>query len=736
MSSDLAAELAAAAATPSGRLRRVVTPTVLQMEAVECGAAALAMVLAYHGRIASLEELRLACGISRDGSKATNLVRAAKSYGLTAKGFKKEPAALRQLEPPMILHWNFNHFVVLDGFSKKGAHINDPACGPVVVSGEELDRAFTGVVLTFERSDTFQRGGEPPSLFGALRRRVAGSGGALAFVVLAGLALVMPGLIAASFSKIFVDEVIIHGLTTWAQPLALSMVAIAAIIFILTALQQRYLLRLESRLSLHGSSQFLWHVLRLPIRFFTQRYAGDIANRVAINDSVSRVLSGDLARTAVALLVVGLYAVLLFQYDVLLTVVGIVTVLLNLLALRYASKKRVTLTQRLGQDRGRMIGTAMGALQTIDTLKATGAESDFFARWSGYQAKVAIGQQQLALTTLVLSAAPPLLMAINTALILGLGGARIMDGYLTMGMLIAFQSLLVAFLGPANQMVNLGGTLQEVKGDMLRLDDVLRARTDRGLEQPLGRANGPTQRPKLAGAVELRDVTFGYSPLDPPLIEGFSLTLRPGGRVALVGGSGSGKSTVARLLTGQQEPWSGEVLFDGVPRNMIDRETLVQSLAMVDQDICLFEDSIRANLTMWDGTVAEADLVSAARDACLHEEVATRPGAYGGAVEEGGRNFSGGQRQRMELARALATNPTILVLDEATSALDPTTEKIVDDNLRRRGCTCIIVAHRLSTIRDCDEILVLDKGRIVERGTHDQMMASSGPYRALISAEG
>jgi NHLM bacteriocin system ABC transporter peptidase/ATP-binding protein len=722
-------------------VRRVTTPTVLQMEAVECGAAALAMVLAHHGRVVPLEELRVDCGISRDGSKASNVLRAARAHGLVAKGFRKEPAALRQIAPPMILHWNFNHFVVLDGFDKRGVHLNDPASGPITISEPELDQAFTGVVLTFERGEAFEPGGEPPSFIAALRRRLVGASPALAFVVLAGLLLIAPGLLASTFTQIFVDEVIIRDLTSWVRPLMLAMIATSLLVFGLTALQQHYLLRLESRLSLHGSGRFFWHVLRLPIRFFTQRYAGDIANRVAINDEVSALLSGDLATTAVSLLVVGLYGALLFQYDVLLSLVGMATASLNLLALRYVSQTRIHLTQRLTQDRGKMMGTAMSALQTIDTLKATGSESDFFARWSGQQTKVVIAQQQLQLTTLLLSAVPSLLMAVNTALILGLGGARVMDGHLTIGMLIGFQALLGSFLGPVNRMVDLGGTLQQVKGNMARLDDVLRAKIDVELgpsseSAPIAPSDNTKPAPaKLSGWLELRNVSFGYSPLEPPLIEDFNLSLKPGSRVALVGGSGSGKSTVARLVAGLQEPWSGEVLFDGKPRHELPRETLIQSLALVDQDICLFEGSVRANLTLWDASVAEADLISAARDACLHDEIISRGAGYASLVEEGGRNFSGGQRQRMEIARALATDPSVLVLDEATSALDPTTEKRVDDHIRCRGCTCLIVAHRLSTIRDCDEILVLDKGKVVQRGTHHQLIKVPGPYRALISAE-
>jgi len=713
--------------------RRVTTPTILQMEAVECGAASLAMVLAYHGRIVPLPELRAACGISRDGSKASNLVRAARDLGLVAKGYKQEPAGLRKLRPPMIIHWNFNHFVVFEGFSRRGAHINDPAHGPTIVSEQEFDQAFTGVVMTFEPGPDFQRGGRHPSFAGALRRRLKGASGAVALTVLAGLALVVPGLIAASFGKIFVDELMIRGMTTWVKPLLASMCAVAAIIFVVSALQQRYLLRLESRLSLHGSSRFMWHALRLPIGFFTQRYAGDITDRVAINDRVGQLLSGDLARTVVSLLVVSFYGVLLFQYDVVLAIIGTATAALNLLLLRYFARKRVHLSQRLTQDRGKMMGAAMGALQTVETLKATGSEADFFARWAGHQAKVAVAQQQLQLSTVVLSAAPRLLTSLNTAIVLGLGGARIMDGRLTIGMLVAFQAILAAFLAPVNEMVGLASTAQEVKGALARVEDVLDAAVDPGLNEGCT-SSGPAAA-KLSGALELRSVNFGYSRLDPPLIEGFDLKLEPGSRVALVGGSGSGKSTVAKLVAGLYEPWSGELLFDGRPRREIPRETLVQSIAVVDQDICLFEDSVRANIALWDPTLGDSDLTAATRDACLHDDIAARPGAYASSVEEGGRNFSGGQRQRMEIARALATDPTILVLDEATSALDPLVEKVVDDNLRRRGCTCLIVAHRLSTIRDCDEILVLDGGKVVQRGTHEQMVAMPGPYRTLISAE-
>jgi NHLM bacteriocin system ABC transporter peptidase/ATP-binding protein len=538
-----------------------------------------------------------------------------------------------------------------------------------------------------------------------------------------------------------VDDVLVKGLATWLKPLMLMMGATALVSFCLTALQQRYLLRLENRLSLSTSSRFFWHTLRLPVEFFNQRYAGEIGSRVAINDKIARLLSGDLATTTLNFLVIAMYAALMLQYDVVLSLISVVTATLNMLALRWVSEKRTLLTQRMAQDRGKLMGTAMGGLQTIETLKAGGSESDFFARWAGYQAKVVNAFQQLQLTTLMLSAVPPLLMALNTALVLGIGGLRVMDGHLTMGLLVAFQSLMMAFLNPVNRLVALGGQLQEIKGDMNRLDDVLRARVDASAATPApadapdGASEPAPAAAKLDGYLELRGVTFGYSRLEPPLIEGFDLSLKPGSRVALVGGSGSGKSTVAKLVAGLYQPWSGDILFDGRPRREISRAVLINSLAVVDQDISMFEGGIRDNLTLWDKTVPENHLVEAAKDACIHDDLSARVGGYGAPLEEGGRNFSGGQRQRMEIARALVLNPRILVLDEATSALDPTTEKNIDDNLRRRGCTCLIVAHRLSTIRDCDEIIVLDKGKVAQRGTHAQLAAQPGAYARLIAAE-
>lgn len=717
--------------------KRIKTPTVLQMEAVECGAASLAILMSHYGLIKTLEELRVSCGVSRDGSKASNLVRAARTYGFEAKGLMREPDGLRDMKFPLIIFWNFNHFVVLEGFHKGKVYINDPASGPRVLTEQEFDQAFTGVTLEIKPGLDFKPGGSRPSIVSALHRRASSSKPAFFYLVIAGLGLVIPGLIAPIFTKIFVDDFLVGKLDSWVKPLLLGMFLTLMLRGALTWLKEYYLMRFETKLSVAESSKFLWHVLHLPVVFYSQRSAGEISGRVGINDRVAKLIARDLASAALDIVMVVFYAILMLFYDVFLTCIGLLTAVLNIIVLRYVSKARKDASQKLRMDTGKMLGTSMNGLICIETLKASGGESDFFAQWSGYQAKVVNAIQEMGSSSIVLAVLPSLLTGLNTVLILSFGGLRVMDGFLTMGALVAFQSLMQSFLRPVNNLVGLGGRLQELSGDMNRLDDVLKYKRDSLLQddaQPGGTASPAvgTGKNKLDGRLELKNITFGYSTLEGPLIKNFSLSMRSGSRVALVGSSGCGKSTIAKLVMGLYAPWEGEILFDGHPRSSIDRHIMVNSLSMVDQDINMFEGTIRDNLTMWDSTISNADLVRAAKDACIHDMISARELGYDSEVEEGGKNFSGGQRQRLEIARALVSNPQIVVFDEATSALDPVTEMIVDDNLRRRGCTCLIVAHRLSTIRDCDEIIVLHKGVVVQRGTHDDLKDVEGLYADLI----
>lgn len=727
---------------------RVKTPTLVQMEAVECGAAALGIILGYYDRIVPLPQLRRDCGVSRDGSKASNMLKAARSYGLEAKGLKKELKQLQELRPPFIVFWNFNHFLVVEGFRKQRVFLNDPATGPRYVSLQEFDEGYTGVVLVIEPGASFTKGGRKPSMILSLWSRLQGAGDALVYSLVTGFFLTVIGLVVPVFSQVFVDDILVEGRQLWLRPLLVGMAIAAILQGALTLLRLRYLRRLKIKLGVGMSSRFLWHILRLPVSFYAQRFAGEISNRTTLNDQVADVLAGKLATTIIDSFMVVFYALVMVQYDWVLTLMVVGFAAVNVLTLQWISRQRVDANQRLIQEYGKAAGLSIAALQSIETLKASGLESDFFSRWSGYYTKALNSQQELGVTNQTFSVLPTLLSALSSMFLLVVGGLRVMDGHISIGMLIAFQGLMLGFQQPVNNLVNFGTTLQELEGNLIRLDDVLdnpigeaegRGQEAGGRGQGAGEVNSPSSPyllPKLQGYVELRNITFGYSRLEAPLIENFNLSIKPGQRVALVGGSGSGKSTIAKLVSGLYESWAGEVCFDGKPRNQIPQQLLTNSVAMVEQEILLFGGTVRDNLTLWDTTVPDKNLMRACQDAAITDVILSMSGGFDAELIEGAANLSGGQRQRLEIARALVNNPSILIMDEATSALDAETEQIIDQNLRRRGCTCIIVAHRLSTIRDCDLIIVLERGKVVQLGTHKELWQVDGVYSRLIRTEG
>ncbi|MGW9398772.1 NHLP family bacteriocin export ABC transporter peptidase/permease/ATPase subunit [Streptomyces sp. NPDC055642] len=717
---------------PASRTRAVRTPTVLQMEAVECGAASLAMVLGHYGRHVPLEELRIACGVSRDGSRASNLLKAARSYGLTAKGMQMDLAALAEVATPAVLFWEFNHYVVYDGmgrrFGRRGVYINDPGKGRRFIPLEEFDGSFTGVVLVMEPGADFTRGGRRPGVLGAMPARLRGTAGTMPAVVLSSLLLVAVGAAVPGLSRTFIDEFLIGGRTSTLDVLFTAMGACVLLTLVLTWLQQGNLLRGRLISSTLSSARFLRHLLRLPVTFFAQRSPADLVQRLQSNDAVAETLARDLSAAGVDALVVVLYALLLYTYDPQLTFVGIGVALLNIVAMRVVIRLRATRTAKLRADTARLTNTAYTGLQLIETMKATGGEDGYFRKWAGQHATTLEEQQRLGVPTAWLGVVAPTLATLNSALILWIGGLRAVEGHISVGLLVAFQALVTRFTAPLTRLNGVAGRIQDFAADVARLKDVENFRAD-----PLyGRPSAGESTRRLHGHVELQNLTFGYNPLDEPLLTGFDLTVGPGQQVALVGGSGSGKSTVSRLISGLYAPWEGVIRIDGQRIEDIPRGALAASVSFVDQDVFLFEGTVRDNVALWDPSIPDEAVVEALRDAALYDVITRRPGGIHSPVEQDGRNFSGGQRQRLEIARALVRRPSILVLDEVTSALDAETELAVMDSLRRRGCACVVIAHRLSTVRDSDEIVVLDHGTVVERGRHEELVERGGAYAALV----
>ncbi|MCP3901234.1 MAG: NHLP family bacteriocin export ABC transporter peptidase/permease/ATPase subunit [Desulfobacteraceae bacterium] len=722
--------------------QRVKTPTLLQMEAVECGAAALGIILGYYKCFKSLEILRVQCGVSRDGSKAVNMLKVARTYGMEANGIRMEAEHAHLQKVPFIAFWNFNHFIVVEGFSSKFVYINDPAYGPKRIHWDEFEDSFTGIILDIQPGESFQPEGKKTTALPGLIKRLENSHSAFIFALLAALAMVVPGIVIPTFSKIFIDDVLLDGHRDWMMPLVICMLLAAIIQWLVQWLQYNQLLKLETRLAIRDSSHLLWHILHLPVLFFTQRYPGDLLSRLQISDRLAELLSRKLVSNLLNVLLAFFYILIMLQYSLLLTFVAVLTASLNLFFVALLSRSRTDENRRLQTELGKLNGVAMSGLSMIDSLKATGSEMDFFSRWAGYQAKAVTAAQILGRASQILLITPATLTTINVAAILVVGGELVIDGSLTLGELVAFQALTAAFIAPVNGLIQVNNQLQEVYGDLMRVDDVYNyvldpvfsehQKNETVQKKEYKENNKLSENSKLSGHIEIKNLSFGYSPLEDPLISDFNLTIQPGKRVALVGGSGSGKSTLVRLIAGLYQHWTGDICFDGINRNNVDLKLIQNSLTTVDQNVVLFTGTFKENLCLWNENISDDVIAQATKDADIDQLIAER-GGLNSYINENGSNLSGGERQRIEIARALCIQPTILVFDEATSALDSAVEYIIDNNIRRRACTCLIVAHRLSTIRDCDEIIVMDGGKIVQRGDHNSLIKDpEGTYARLL----
>ena len=708
-------------------------PVVMQMETLECGAASLTMILAYYGRWVPLEQIREDCGVSRDGSNAKNILKAARSYGLNAKAYRYNPERLREVGKfPMIVHWEFNHFIVLNGFKGNYVYINDPARGSVKMTFEQFDEGYTGVCLMFDPSEAFVPGGRPKSIAEFAKARLKGASAAVAFVTITTLISSITGIILSGFSRVFMDRLLTGLDAAWLLPFIVGLAGVSAVQIIASWIQAVYSLKINGKMAVVGNMSYMWKVLRLPMKFFSQRMAGDIQQRQASNANIAGSLVNTLAPLVLQTAMMIFYLVVMVRYSLLLTAIGIASIAGQMFVSRIISNKRVNLTRVMMRDAGKLASATVSGVEMIETIKASGAENGFFEKWSGYQASVNTQNVRFEKINNYLGMIPAILTQLADTAVLILGVYLCMTGQFTVGMVMAFQGFLGSFMQPAQTLISAGQQFQELRTEMERVEDVMKYPTDVEIDEDI---DEEADYEKLSGTVELKNVTFGYSRLSPPLIDNFSMKMEPGSRVAFVGSSGCGKSTLAKLISGLYQPWEGEILFDGKHINEINRSVFTGSVAVVDQDITLFEDTIENNIKMWDNTIEDYEMMMAARDAQIHDDIMQREGGYRYKLTEGGRDFSGGQRQRLEIARVLAQDPTIIVMDEATSALDAKTEYDVVNAVKQRDITCIVIAHRLSTIRDCDEIIVFDHGKVVERGTHEELMALNGAYTKLVTSE-